>query len=750
MRWLWIGLVLGVFSMAQSQPQKKDEDQAKKQDGSKQTIMETMTITAERAPVKVKETPARVTVIDAEQIAREMAQDVSDLVRYEPGVYVSRDGSRLNLNGFNIRGIGGNRVRTQIDGVRTAEQYDFTPFTVHQYFVDVETLKSVEILRGAASSLYGSDALGGQVSFQTKDPVDYFGPTGDSYYQVKAGYAGQNNANHFGATAAVRAGRFDLLGHVVLRQQEAWENQGRNESRNSSRTVPNDQDGDLGQYMLKAIRPIGDHSRLRMTAEFYDSEVETQVYTQHGTTDIFGVLTEVDDVVGLDRQNRFRFSVDQTWDPQNLGFADFLQWQVHAQTSDTIQETSEFRSATVGPVTQNIHRTGSIDFDQQTLGANVILRKIWATSHTTSQLSYGASYEQTHFEVLRDRRDADLDTGNPDAYDGSLIFPTRYFPKSTVRQTGVYAEFENQLFDGRLKVVPGVRYDRYELDPDENDTVFLESTQATELPEALDDDALTGKLGVQLELNEHLAISGQFAMGYRTPPYNSVNSGFTNLAGGYQTLANPDLDPETSENLEFSVKTYNSRGSALFTYFDNHYDDFIQDTVFVGVSNTGIALFQPQNIDQVDIHGFEFQGDWRLTDALWVQGAYADITGENADTGAPLDTIEPQKGVLGLQYRWKSEFGATLNGTFVSSKNREDATAVNDVDPFLPDSYQLLDLTMFWQPTDHIVVHLGGFNLTDETYWQWSQVRGRAADDPVIDRYTSPGRTLRFDIQYRW
>ena len=750
MRWLWICLAIGVFSMAQSQTGKKEQDQAKKPDTSKQTIMENMTVTAERAPVKIKETPARVTVIDAEQIAREMAQDVSDIVRYEPGVYVARDGSRLNLNGFNIRGIGGNRVRTQIDGVRTAEQYDFTPFTVHQYYVDVETLKSVEILRGAASSLYGSDALGGQVSFQTKDPVDYFGPTGNSYYQVKAGYAGQNNARHYGATAAVRAGRFDLLGHVVLRQQEAWENQGQNESRDATRTVPNDQDGDLGQYMFKAIRPIGDRARLRVTTEFYESEVDTNVYTQEGTSDIFGVLTDIDDVVGYDRQNRFRFSVDETWDPQNLGIADFLQWQVHVQKNDTTQETTEFRSTTAGPVTQNIFRSGSLDYEQQTLGANVILRKLWATTTTTSQLSYGISYEETRFEMIRDRTDADLDTGNPDAYEGTLIFPTRYFPKSTVRQTGVYAEFENQLLDGRFKWVPGIRYDRYELDPDQNDTVFLESTQAESPPEGLDDEAATGKLGAQFEISEHLAVSGQFAMGYRTPPYSSVNSGFSNLAGGYQTLANPDLDPETSENLEFSLKTYNSRGSALFTYFDNDYEDFIQDTVFVGVSDTGLALFQPQNIDRVKIHGFEFQGDWRLNPNFWLQGAYADITGENANTGEPLDTIEPQKGVLGLQYRWKSEFGATLNGTFVAAKKREDAVAVNETEPFLPESYQLFDLTMYWQPTDHIVVHLGGFNLTGETYWQWSQVRGRAASDPVIDRYTSPGRTIRFDIQYRW
>ena len=100
-------------------------------------------------------------------------QDFADLVKYEPGVYVENNVTRLGLNGFNIRGIGGNRVLTQVDGVQTAEQFAFGPFSIHQAGLDVDVLKSVEIVRSANSALYGSDALGGVVSLFTKDPADY-------------------------------------------------------------------------------------------------------------------------------------------------------------------------------------------------------------------------------------------------------------------------------------------------------------------------------------------------------------------------------------------------------------------------------------------------------------------------------------------------------------------------------------------------------------------------------------------------
>ena len=99
-----------------------------------------------------------VSIIDDETIEERLVQDFADLVKYEPGVYVENNVTRLGLNGFNIRGIGGNRVLTQVDGVQTAEQFAFGPFSIHQAGLDVDALKSVEIVRSANSALYGSDA----------------------------------------------------------------------------------------------------------------------------------------------------------------------------------------------------------------------------------------------------------------------------------------------------------------------------------------------------------------------------------------------------------------------------------------------------------------------------------------------------------------------------------------------------------------------------------------------------------------
>ena len=150
-----------------------------------------VTVTATRTPLLVSEVPATVTVIDAETIADQMATDIKDLVRFEPGISVRRAPTRFGAAqgvtgrdgnaGFNIRGLEGNRVLIQVDGVRVPDGFEFGAQSAGRGdYVDLGIVESVEILRGPASALYGSDGLAGAVSFLTSDPQDFLtGTEGD-------------------------------------------------------------------------------------------------------------------------------------------------------------------------------------------------------------------------------------------------------------------------------------------------------------------------------------------------------------------------------------------------------------------------------------------------------------------------------------------------------------------------------------------------------------------------------------------
>ena len=173
-----VALTLGAgaaFAQSGPAPVAADEQQRNERDQ--------VTVTATRVEQRVDEVPATVSVITAKTIEDELVTDIKDLVRFEPGVSVrsstQRFGAALGAtgrdrnSGFSIRGLEGNRVLIQVDGIRVPDAYAFGPTANGRGdYVDMDLLKSAEILRGPASALYGSDGVAGAVSFITRDPDD--------------------------------------------------------------------------------------------------------------------------------------------------------------------------------------------------------------------------------------------------------------------------------------------------------------------------------------------------------------------------------------------------------------------------------------------------------------------------------------------------------------------------------------------------------------------------------------------------
>src|SRR5690606_39026694 len=159
-----------------------------------------ITVSATRTPVQAIDAPATVSVITDEEIADQLATDIKDLVRFEPGVSVrrapARFGAALGTTGrarnedFTIRGIGGNRVLIQVDGIRSPQGFSFGAQDAGRGgYTDIGLVKRVEILRGPASALYGSDGLSGVVSFTTSDPADLIGQDGNVGGFVRTQYS---------------------------------------------------------------------------------------------------------------------------------------------------------------------------------------------------------------------------------------------------------------------------------------------------------------------------------------------------------------------------------------------------------------------------------------------------------------------------------------------------------------------------------------------------------------------------------
>ena len=174
---------------------------------SESISLETVTVIATRTVRSLDELASTVSVKTADDLERELARDISDLVRFEPGVTVAGAGSRFGLTGFNIRGIGGNRVLTMIDGIRVPEEFSFGPFlSARRDYVDIDSLSRAEIARGPVSSLYGSDALGGVVALTTRQPSDYLDADRTFSGSFKGGHSGVDKNTAGTVSLAARSG----------------------------------------------------------------------------------------------------------------------------------------------------------------------------------------------------------------------------------------------------------------------------------------------------------------------------------------------------------------------------------------------------------------------------------------------------------------------------------------------------------------------------------------------------------------
>ncbi|MBO6701796.1 MAG: TonB-dependent hemoglobin/transferrin/lactoferrin family receptor [Pseudomonadales bacterium] len=705
-------------------------------------VEETITVVGTRTERSMDEVAATISVKTVEDIEREVARDIADLVRFEPGVSVSGTGDRFGLSGFNIRGIEGNRVLTLVDGIRVAEEFSFGPFlSSRRDYVDVDSLSRAEIARGPISSLWGSDALGGVVAFTTKSPSDYLSEDQTTHLGVKAGYSSADSSTV--VTTTLAGGNKPISGLLLYTARDGAETEtsGGEGGFGATREEADPQDVDTDNIVAKLEWQVANNHSVTFGFDYFENQTETQVYSDYNALSR-GTLVNARDAV--DKRERTRYSVRYDYDGQGV-FADNATVTFYQQASETSQTTLELRSPPFG--LQQV-RTRDSYFDQEINGAVAQLTKLFEVGSTTHTLTYGLDYYRTDNASLRDGGTADINGGF--VFEFSPL-PTRDFPLTEVTQLAFFVQDEISLMDGRLLISPSLRYDEFNADVNA-DSIYRNGNPGVAEPVDFDDSEVTGKLGVVYRFNDELSIFGRYSEGFRAPPYDDVNVGFTNFLGGYKTISNPNLVSETSEGWEVGLRFQTEYAQATFTAFTNDYEDFIEELSTIGIDfRDGLLTFQSVNLSEVEINGAELAIDLDLSnnglDGFTFRAALAYAEGEDKTTNEPLNSIEPLSAVFGLGYDApSSKWGGDLIWTLSAGKEESDIDANN---PRIETAgYGTLDLLAYFNITDQWTVNAGIFNLTDKEYIRWTDTTAIGADAP--ERFTQPGIngsvTIRFEL----
>ena len=699
-----------------------------------------ITVTGTRSERSVEDIPASIKVIDLDDLRDQGNTDLKSITRYEPGVSVvdprtNNYGGAASTGNFNIRGLSNNRILTIQDNIRLPAGfygvgYDYSNANTVDYF----TLKTIDILKGPASSLYGSDALGGVVSFNTLTVDDILedGETIKYEFPVKT-----NSANSSVSGAARVAYRDEESGWsylAVLSKSEAKELK----PNGADDIYVNDADISTTAALLNVNKQINPSNKIGITVDVYDKDRDISRASGNLSKGFYNYTKQDSEV--QQNKNRYIFSweydsIDQT------NFIDSLKAKVYAQDYETKDNWNEFQD-----VNRFVRTPRDVKSRYKLKDNSKGIDLQFGSNINDHKLTYGIDYSLTSNEYSQDK--FTITNGVTSHIYRRTQYPIKRSPDTDTQRLGVY--IQDEVAYGKTDFIYGLRFDNYQLNanPDSTYLNYCKSGSDTCPVADLDATSLTPKIAATRKISDQLKIWGQYSRGFRAPSWWEMQASQTNISGGYQVIPNPDLKPETSDSFEIGLRGDYEKFNYGLTAFFNTYDDFIEGGVSKGtatVEGVELDVTTTDNVSGAEIWGIEFNGEYKFTPetaGFSVIASAATQTGTDKETNDDLSNIDPYKIVAGLRYISSDErFTSELIGTYVGEITKNDSPAYD------PEGYYTVDLLAKYQVNDQLDLSIGVNNIFDEEYYQYQNLPYRASSDS-IKQYREAGRNIQAQFKF--
>ncbi|MDA9490034.1 TonB-dependent receptor [Bradyrhizobium sp. CCBAU 11361] len=692
-------------------------------------VLDTITVAATKTKERAIDALAPVSSISLDQIQGLQPNRLSDVFYAVPGVSFQERGDDP-ATVINIRGLQDfGRVAVVVDGAR--QNYQRTGHNANgSFFLDPELIGGIDVVRGPTANIYGSGAIGGLVSFRTKDINDVLRP-GERWGVDLSGSYGSNNNRGLGSVfGGVRATPdVDIFGGAVYRTQGNYKDGNGTEIGNTGNQVE-------AGLMKLTVRPALGHE-VKFGAVFQDHQYDIGQFNRGPTTNpALIALNRGSSVYASDAKN---YTGTITWN--------------YALPSDNLFDwhMSVYGNRTDNDQTKTYHYgTTPSAFCNGGLGNNVsgcVGDKRGYVLNT-----YGIDANNTTRFNVGDWRNAL--TWGVDAFQDDVITTDSRGNSNITTPSGIrtvsggFLQLK-QNYSTWFEAVSAIRYDRYDLDSG--------GTHAG-------GDRFSPKITLGVTPVAGFQPYVSYAEGYRAPSITeTVISGAHATGGGpaffvcpdgtaglFCFLPNPNLRPEVGKNKEvgFNLKydnifTASDSFRGKINLFRNDVSDYI-DLVASTPVPTGFGSFsqfyQYQNIAQARIQGFEAEtmydaGDW----FIGVAGHY--IQGKNVATNIGLATITPRKVVTTGGVR-------LLHRTLILTAQWASYGPNNDVPAgYLPATgYELVNLYLTYNATRDIVFSASIDNLLNQYYRPYA-IPGSSTDgttqNDVLWSSPGPGRVYK-------
>lgn len=542
---------------------------------AKETVSaETVKVTAARVEQEIQEVPMSLSVVTEDDVKHANAKTISDLLQDIPGVQVTNAGSQ-GLKRISIRGEDTFRTLVMIDGQKISEQKSMDGSPI---LIDPAAIERIEVIKGPASVLYGSDAIGGAINIITKKG-------GKKAFEADASVA-WNGAGHGWSESLMLSGSANRFHYRLSGNYQSQEDLDTPEGRLPHTAFRTKSAGAALSY------DITDNVTAGIQADLFDSHLRS------------GSITYDADDFYVDIPQWKREKVGVFVDAKNINDTlTRVRWDAYWQKTQK-QMVNHVNSDAGISVLQH----SQADNRLTTLGTSLQMDWQLGDNH----------YLVTGYEFSQDKLKADTSLQMQMRSRIVTDYITDRYNEGKQSNHAVFASMESQL-PNDFTASYGVRYTYVDSEMSQASASKNGYSLTTGSFNNIDDgsagktgsnhnDHFVFNAGLTWTGIEDLALRATWSQGFRAPLLQEKY--LQNNMGGGSVQGNPDLKPETSDNFELGARFNRGPIDVDVTSFYSMADDYITKDLTDPNTNSSRYI----NADKAKTFGIEASLAYTLMD----------------------------------------------------------------------------------------------------------------------------------------
>lgn len=629
----------------------------------------TISVTAKGYAAQDSDTPFATTSINRDEIVRRSANNVGELLRGEPGLAVASDSAQ----GQNpvIRGQSRESIVLLVDGMRLNSAQ---PAGAIASFMSLGLAQRVEVVKGAASVLYGTGSLGGAINVLLPQARFVTGVEFDaaaSYDSVSSGLR---------ATGILNTSAGD---HALML--------GTSQARIGDYTSPNgsvartgyDSGGLIGQYRFR----LDGAQQLRLSLQKHtDTDVWYPGSTKPHPSPVVGSTTV--------------HSPEQTRQLAEVGYS--RKGGGEAPLNVDVRAYRQEMERSIYGWSNLLNR--DITTTRVVFGTDGLDAKTDWLVHPAHLLSFGVN--AWRMAASPDRQLAGAPTF-------STLTPNTPFQNAQLEALGVYAQDDMRF--GPLNLLAGLRHDTVKgRAASMNNGAVTTGLDRT-------DSASSGSVGAIYEVTPLVRPYANLSQAFRAAGMRErYESG--SRSDGFYYAGSPQIAPETARQFELGIKGASEQWDYSVAAYSNRIDNYMTGQQLSGAAaiaacgapNAAVCK-KNVNLGQVTLTGLEAQARWQAVRGQWLSLRYSQVRGNNNDLNEPLFQMPADELSVGWQGTVAPGWTADTTLRLVDRQDRV-ATVFSNGTENATAGFATLDMGATWRYANERSLRLAIKNLADKPY----------------------------------